>query len=86
MQLSERLDEYWARNRRLTVTLLILWFVTTLGVIWFADELNDINVIGPLGYYMGAQGALMVYLAIIFYYTRCMKQLDVEFGMDEEGK
>jgi putative solute:sodium symporter small subunit len=29
---------------------------------WFARELNSINVIGPLGFYMSAQGSLIIYV------------------------
>jgi hypothetical protein len=32
---------------------------------WFARELNEISFIGPLGFYMSAQGSLIIYVAII---------------------
>jgi putative solute:sodium symporter small subunit len=37
----------------------------------------------PLGFYMGAQGALIVYVVIIFYYANRMNKLDQEFGVAE---
>jgi putative solute:sodium symporter small subunit len=32
---------------------------------------------------MAAQGALVIYLAIIWWYNRQMKKLDAEFGIEE---
>jgi putative solute:sodium symporter small subunit len=32
---------------------------------------------------MAAQGALIIYLAIIVYYARYMNRLDREYGVDE---
>ncbi|MDD2885916.1 MAG: DUF4212 domain-containing protein [Dechloromonas sp.] len=70
---------YWRKTRRLTIILLLLWLVLTFGVNWFARELNQLDFLGfPLGFYMGAQGALLLYLAIIVYYNRKMRALDAE--------
>lgn len=85
MGLTEKHREYWRRNLRLTSVLLAIWFVATFVVSWYARELNEINFIGPFGFYMGAQGALVVYVLIIGYYARRMNRLDREFGVDEEG-
>jgi putative solute:sodium symporter small subunit len=46
--------------------------------------LNEISFIGPLGFYMGAQGALIIYVAIIWYYAKYMNNLDQEYGVHEE--
>ncbi len=85
MRLTEKHREYWRRNLRLTSVLLAIWFVATFVVSWYARELNEIHIIGPFGFYMGAQGALVVYVLIIGYYARRMNRLDREFGVDEEG-
>ena len=50
---------------------------------WFARELNDIIFIGPLGFYMSAQGSLIIYVAIIWYYAHYMNNLDKEYGVHE---
>ncbi len=74
---------YWQRNIRMTLILLALWFVVTFVVGYFARELNVITFFGfPLGFYMGAQGALVCYVAIIGYYARYMNALDREYGVD----
>ena len=38
----------------------------------------------PFSFWMGAQGALIVYVALIWYYARTMNRLDREYGVDEE--
>lgn len=85
MQLTEQHREYWRQNVRLTAILLAIWFVVTYVVGWFARDLNAITIFGfPLGFYIGAQGALIVYVVLIFYYAKRMNQLDKQFGVAEE--
>ena len=83
MQLSQKHVEYWRRNLRITAILLAIWFVATFVVSWYARELNEITIIGPLGVYMGAQGALIIYVVIIWFYARYMNNMDQEYGVHE---
>ncbi len=84
MQLSEKHREYWQRNLRMTAVLLAIWFVVTFVAGWYARELNEITIFGfPLGFYMGAQGSLIIYVLIIWYYARRMNTLDQEYGVHE---
>jgi len=84
MQLSEKHQEYWQRNLRLTAILLAIWFVVTFVVIYFAPQLNEIVILGfPFAFYMGAQGSLIIYVLIIWFYARRMNQLDNEYGVQE---
>lgn len=84
MQLTDKHRQYWQRNLRLTGVLLAIWFVATYVVSYFARELNEIVIAGfPLGFYMGAQGALIIYVLIIWYYARSMNKLDREYGVHE---
>lgn len=85
MKLTERHREYWRKNVRLTAALLAIWFIVTYVVGWFARDLNAITVFGfPVGFYMGAQGALVVYVVIIFFYANHMNRMDREHGVAEE--
>lgn len=84
MQLTQKHKEYWQRNLRMTGILLAIWFLVTYVVSFFARELNDVSVLGfPLGFYMGAQGSLVVYVVIIWYYAKYMNTLDQEYGVHE---
>ena len=83
MQLTEKHKEYWQINLRMTGILLAIWFVATFVMGWFARELNEITIIGPLGFYMSAQGSLIIYVAIIWFYQRYMNNLDKDYGVHE---
>lgn len=85
MQLTEKHREYWQRNLKITAILLAIWFVVTYVVGYFARELNNVTFFGfPVGFYMGAQGALVIYVVIIFYYARYMNRLDQEYDVAEK--
>jgi putative solute:sodium symporter small subunit len=84
MQLTEKHNEYWHKNLVITGILLGVWFVATFVEAWFARELNSITFLGfPLGFYMSAQGSLIIYVALIGIYALLMRKLDVEYNVDE---
>ncbi|MEP7329979.1 MAG: DUF4212 domain-containing protein [Betaproteobacteria bacterium] len=84
MQLTEKQKEYWKRNLRITAILLSIWFVVTFVMGFFARDLNEINFFGwPLAFYMAAQGSLIVYVIIIWYYARYMNNLDIAYDVAE---
>ena len=68
---------YWRRVRTLTLLLLLLWFVVTFGVIFFARELAGLTLLGwPVPFYMAAQGTTLIYLLIIAGYALAMQKLE----------
>lgn len=84
MQLTDRHREYWSRNLSITALLLAIWFVVTFVVGYFARDLFSFNFFGwPFSFWMGGQGALVVYVGIIWYYARYMNKLDREYGVNE---
>jgi putative solute:sodium symporter small subunit len=83
MRLTNRHKEYWSKTLAMTAFLLVIWFVVTFVVGYMARELN-FNFFGwPFSFYMGAQGALIVYCLIIAFYAWYMNKLDHEYGVDE---
>lgn len=84
MQLTERHREYWKRTVNVTIVLLAIWFVVTFVMAYFAVALNNIVIAGfPLSFYMAAQGSLVIYVVLIWYYARKMGELDREYGVAE---
>ena len=80
------MHEYWRRNLKVMAVLMALWFIVTFVVSYFARELS-FNFFGwPFSFYMAAQGSLIVYLLIVWYYARHMNTLDHEYGVDEEAQ
>ena len=83
MQLTESHKQYWSKNLRMTAFLLSIWFVVTFVVGYNARELN-FNFFGwPFSFWVGAQGALVVYVLIIAYYAHYMNNLDKEYDCAE---
>ncbi|WP_082548229.1 DUF4212 domain-containing protein [Massilia sp. Root335] len=71
---------HWARARRLIALLLALWLATSFGTVFFARDLAHMSVFGwPLSFYLAAQGASLIYLAIIGAYAWRMRILDRDF-------
>ncbi len=84
MQVSAKHQAYWSKNLRITAILLAIWFVVTFVVSYFARDLN-FNFFGwPFSFWMGAQGSLVIYVLIIWFYARYMNNLDHEHGVAEE--
>ncbi|MEK6211150.1 MAG: DUF4212 domain-containing protein [Pseudomonadota bacterium] len=84
MELSEKHREYWHRNLLITAILLFIWFVVTFVEGWYARELNAFIIFGfPFGFYMSAQGSLIVYVVLIWFYARYMNALDIEYNVEE---
>jgi putative solute:sodium symporter small subunit len=71
---------HWQRKRRLILVLLGLWLATSFGTVFFARDLAHLSVFGwPLSFYLAAQGASLIYLAIIGFYAWRMRVLDRAF-------
>jgi putative solute:sodium symporter small subunit len=69
--------QHWHKVRRMTGLLLLLWLLTGFGAAFFARELAGLSVFGwPLSFYLAAQGASLVYLAILAFYAWRMRRLD----------
>jgi putative solute:sodium symporter small subunit len=83
MELTERHREYWRKNLRITAVLMVIWFVVTYVVAFFARDLNFTFFGWPFSFWVAAQGALIVYVVMIWFYARTMNRLDEEFGVAE---
>jgi len=75
---------YWAATIRLTLSLLAIWFVVSYGAgILFRDFLDQFSIGGaPLGFWFAQQGAIYVFVALIFYYCVAMNRLERKFGVE----
>ena len=75
---------HWAKTRNLTIVILILWFIFSFGVHWFAKGLNDSSFLGfPVGYYMAVQGSLAIFVVLIFVHNLLQDKIDDAAGLDE---
>lgn len=86
MDNQSKMTKYWRRNLKYLVILLSIWVFVSYGLgIVFADALNNIRLAGfKLGFWFAHQGAMYVFVVLIFVYVRLMNKLDKEFGLYEE--
>ena len=76
--------EHWRRTRRLTGVLLLLWFGASFGTMFFARQLAGFALFGwPLPFYLAAQGAPLIFLAILGGYALAMRRIDARLRARE---
>ena len=82
---EDKAKAYWKENIRYVIILLDIWFVVSYGAgIIFKDALNNIRIGGfNLGFWFAQQGAIYVFVILIFVYVRLMNKLDKKYGYDE---
>lgn len=84
MKISDDRRRYWNRNLRITSVLMVVWFIVTFVVAFYARELNFDFFGWPFSFWVAGQGALAVYVLIIGLYAYYMNRLDIEHGAAEE--
>ncbi len=77
---------YWKENIRIIVGCLVVWALCSLGFgILLRPMLAGISIGGTdLGFWFAQQGAIVVFIAIIFFYSWRMNKLDEKFGVKED--
>ena len=83
---NERHRAYWRANLRLVGVCLVVWFVTSYGFgILAVDWLNRIPLGGfKLGFWFAQQGAIVVFLFLVFVYAWRMNALDRKYQVQED--
>jgi putative solute:sodium symporter small subunit len=85
MNTTNKLDAkaYWKATIRLTISLLVVWFLASYGAgILFRDALDSFSIGGaPLGFWFAQNGAIYIFLILIVVYCRKMTQLEKQFGV-----
>ena len=85
-QLSpEQRDAYWRKTSRLMWIIMFWWVFFSFGVHFFAVQLNSISIAGfPLGFYMAAQGSLIVFVTMLFVFAKQQDNIDRQHGVAED--
>ena len=82
---AQQRDAYWQKTSRLMWTIMVLWFIFSFVVHFFAVQLNNIVIFGfPMGFYMAAQGSLIAYVVLCFWNAMAQNKIDEEFGVAED--
>lgn len=82
---AERYQQHFRANLGLAVKLLAVWALVSVGAAAAIEWLDQFRILTgfPLGYYMGAQGAQITFVIIIFIYAFRMRAIDQKYGVDE---
>jgi putative solute:sodium symporter small subunit len=76
---------YWNKTRSLMFLMLGLWVFFGYIIHMFVAQLNSIVILGfPLGYYMAAQGSLIAFVIMLFWFARKQNGIDEEHGVAED--
>ncbi len=81
-------EKYWRANIHVLVVLLSIWALVSFGGgVFFVDTLNQYSLGGyPLGIWISQQGALFVYVALIFFYHAWMSRIERLYRQDAESR
>ena len=81
----EQAAAHWHKTRSLMWLCLAIWFFFSFAIHLFARELNEIVIIGfPLGFYFAAQGSLIAFVVLIFWYAKRQTGIDEQFDVHED--
>jgi len=86
-QTSPNDEAHWRKTTNLMLIHLSVWFFFGFIIHMFVRPLNNIvlPVLGfPLGFYMAAQGALIVFVVQLFLFAKQQDRIDREFGVAED--
>lgn len=78
---------HWVRTRNLMFSHLAVWFFFGFIIHMFVKQLNTITVpfLGfPLGFYMAAQGSLIIFVVMLFVFARQQDKIDRQHGVAED--
>jgi putative solute:sodium symporter small subunit len=78
-------ERHWARTSSLMWIMLALWIFFSFILHFFVGALNQVKIMGfPLGFYMAAQGSLIVFVAMLFWFAKAQDKIDREEGFAED--
>ena len=66
-------------------TMFALWVIFSFVIHMFVDRLNQFSILGfPVGFYMAAQGSLIVFVVMLFVFAKRQDVIDREEGVAED--
>lgn len=78
-------DAYFRTRTILVVIYLLIGAVASFGVVMFAEQLSGFSFNGmPFHYFMGAQGAVLIFIILLFANAIINDRIDKKFGLDQD--
>lgn len=76
---------YWEKTRNLMWIVMAIWVFFGFIIHFFVEALNSVVILGfPLGFYMAAQGSLIAFVILIFWFAARQDAIDREYGVAED--
>ena len=80
-------ERHWEKTKGLMFLTLAIWFIFSIVIFMFGESLNNGSFLGyPLAYYMCAQGSIIIFVVLIFWFANRQEKIDEEFGFAERGE
>tara|TARA_B100000161_G_scaffold115565_1_gene81840 strand:+ start:28 stop:288 length:261 start_codon:yes stop_codon:yes gene_type:complete len=80
-------ERHWEKTKGLMILTLGIWFIFSIVIFMFGESLNNGSFLGyPLAYYMCAQGSIIIFVVLIFWFANRQEKIDEEFGFAERGE
>ena len=84
---EDKTEAHWQQTRNLMFKHLGVWLFFGYFIHFFVVPLNAIKIpiLGfPLGFYMAAQGSLIVFVVMLFMFSRQQDKIDRQHGVAED--
>ena len=84
---STKEQAHWRKTTNLMLIHLGIWFFFGYIIHMFVNVLNKVTIPileFPLGFYMAAQGSLIVFVVMLFLFAKQQDKIDRAFGMAED--
>lgn len=83
--MSANEEAWWSKTKNLMWISMVIWFLAGYVIHVFVQPLNEIVIFGfPLGFYMAAQGSLIIFVVQIFWFSSRQDAIDREHGVAED--
>lgn len=85
-KVDKKLAEAYFRERtRLIIIFLLIGFLVSFGVVLFAEFFSQFKFLGvEFHYYMGSQGAVVVFILCLFLNAIISDRIDRKYGVDDK--
>jgi putative solute:sodium symporter small subunit len=85
MDTAKRDAAHWSATKGLMIKTLGIWLIFAFIIHFFAAALNGMVILGfPMGFYMAAQGSLIIFVVLLFWFASAQDKIDQEFGVAED--
>ncbi len=78
-------EKHWEKTKNHMIITLAIWFFFSTVIFMFGAQINSASFLGyPLAYYMTAQGSLLAFVLLIFWFANRQEKIDEECGFGGE--